>query len=197
MKEQWRSRITIEPGKRGGRPCIRGMRITVYDVLSYLAAGMTVAEKSSAQVSFSQLFSSTSGHHLLRELIALAVTTAALVLALVWRRAWSIVLLGIAAADSPIPATRRPSLAMVMKTSNMPSGRRRQWIIPIISAPGPPNSVPRRRRSRRPRSRANSRNSRPSVSTSRRSSKIAKPLDERRQRSQPPNIFFRLSNPAW
>ena len=37
-------RITIEPGKRGGRPCIRGMRITVYDVLSYLVAGMTVAE---------------------------------------------------------------------------------------------------------------------------------------------------------
>ena len=31
-------------GKRGGRPCIRGMRITVYDVLSYLAAGMTIAE---------------------------------------------------------------------------------------------------------------------------------------------------------
>lgn len=44
MNEQWRSRITIEPGKRGGRPCIRGMRITVYDVLSYLAAGMTVPE---------------------------------------------------------------------------------------------------------------------------------------------------------
>ena len=42
--DQWRSRITLEPGKRGGRPCIRGMRITVYDVLSYLAAGMTVAE---------------------------------------------------------------------------------------------------------------------------------------------------------
>ena len=33
--------ITIEPGKRGGQPCIRGMRITVYDVLSYLASGMT------------------------------------------------------------------------------------------------------------------------------------------------------------
>jgi uncharacterized protein (DUF433 family) len=33
--------LTIEPGKRGGKPCIRGMRITVYDVLSYLAAGMT------------------------------------------------------------------------------------------------------------------------------------------------------------
>ena len=30
-------RITIEPGKRGGQPCIRGMRITVYDVLDYLA----------------------------------------------------------------------------------------------------------------------------------------------------------------
>ena len=44
MNEQWRSRITIEPGKRSGRPCIRGMRITVYDVLSYLAAGMTVTE---------------------------------------------------------------------------------------------------------------------------------------------------------
>lgn len=33
--------ITIEAGKRGGQPCIRGMRITVYDVLSYLASGMT------------------------------------------------------------------------------------------------------------------------------------------------------------
>ena len=44
MNEQWRSRITIEPGKRAGRPYIRGMRITVYDVLSYLAGGMTVAE---------------------------------------------------------------------------------------------------------------------------------------------------------
>ena len=33
--------ITLEPGKRNGKPCIRGMRITVYDVLSYLASGMT------------------------------------------------------------------------------------------------------------------------------------------------------------
>ena len=33
--------ITIEPGKRGGKPCIRGMRITVYDVLEYLASGMS------------------------------------------------------------------------------------------------------------------------------------------------------------
>ena len=36
--------ITIEPGKRGGKPCIRGMRITVYDVLEYLASGMTQQE---------------------------------------------------------------------------------------------------------------------------------------------------------
>ncbi|MBW4419794.1 MAG: DUF433 domain-containing protein [Myxacorys californica WJT36-NPBG1] len=36
--------ITIEPGKRGGKPCIRGMRMTVYDVLSYLASGMTYQE---------------------------------------------------------------------------------------------------------------------------------------------------------
>lgn len=36
--------ITVEPGKRGGKPCIRGMRITVYDVLSYLAAGMSPEE---------------------------------------------------------------------------------------------------------------------------------------------------------
>ena len=33
--------ITIEPDKRGGKPCIRGMRITVQDVLEYLASGMT------------------------------------------------------------------------------------------------------------------------------------------------------------
>jgi len=40
----YKDRIKIEPGKRGGKPCIRGMRITVYDVLSYLAAGMTEQE---------------------------------------------------------------------------------------------------------------------------------------------------------
>ena len=34
-------RITIEPGKRSGKPCIRGMRITVYDVFEWLASGMT------------------------------------------------------------------------------------------------------------------------------------------------------------
>ncbi|HTT39850.1 MAG TPA: DUF433 domain-containing protein [Burkholderiales bacterium] len=40
----YRDIITIEPGKRGGKPCIRGMRITVYDVLGWLAAGMTLEE---------------------------------------------------------------------------------------------------------------------------------------------------------
>lgn len=35
------SRITIEPGKRGGRPCVRGLRIAVYDVLGWLASGMS------------------------------------------------------------------------------------------------------------------------------------------------------------
>ena len=37
-------RITFELGKRGGRPCIRGLRITVYDVLAMLAEGMSEAE---------------------------------------------------------------------------------------------------------------------------------------------------------
>jgi uncharacterized protein (DUF433 family) len=36
--------ITIEPGKRSGKPCVRGLRITVTDVLEYLASGMTVEE---------------------------------------------------------------------------------------------------------------------------------------------------------
>ena len=38
------NRITLEPGKRGGRPCIRGLRITVYDVLSMLSINMTQQE---------------------------------------------------------------------------------------------------------------------------------------------------------
>jgi uncharacterized protein (DUF433 family) len=41
---QFKDIITMEPGKRGGKPCIRGMRITVYDVLEYLASGMTEHE---------------------------------------------------------------------------------------------------------------------------------------------------------
>ena len=36
--------ITIEPGKRSGKPCIRGMRITVGDILGWLASGMTIPE---------------------------------------------------------------------------------------------------------------------------------------------------------
>ncbi len=40
----YRDRITLEPGKRGGKPCIRGLRITVQDVLEWLAAGMSVQE---------------------------------------------------------------------------------------------------------------------------------------------------------
>ena len=40
----YRNIITIEPGKRGGKPCIRGVRITVYDVLEYLASGMSHQE---------------------------------------------------------------------------------------------------------------------------------------------------------
>ncbi len=37
-------RITLEPGKRGGKPCVRHLRITVYDVLGWLAAGMSETE---------------------------------------------------------------------------------------------------------------------------------------------------------
>lgn len=45
MSDQYLANIImIEPGKRGGKPCIRGMRITVYDVLEYLASGMTYQE---------------------------------------------------------------------------------------------------------------------------------------------------------
>jgi uncharacterized protein (DUF433 family) len=40
----YRQIITIEPGKRGGKPCIRGMRISVSDILGWLASGMTVQD---------------------------------------------------------------------------------------------------------------------------------------------------------
>jgi len=40
----YRGRITIEPDKRGGKPCIRGLRITVYEVLEYLASGMSESQ---------------------------------------------------------------------------------------------------------------------------------------------------------
>jgi uncharacterized protein (DUF433 family) len=40
----YRQNITIDPAKRGGKPCIRDLRITVYDVLEYLASGMSPEE---------------------------------------------------------------------------------------------------------------------------------------------------------
>jgi uncharacterized protein (DUF433 family) len=40
----YRERITIDPERRGGKPCIRNLRITVYDVLEYLASGMSESE---------------------------------------------------------------------------------------------------------------------------------------------------------
>lgn len=44
MLNTYQNILTLEAGKRGGKPCIRGLRITVYDVLSWLADGMTSAE---------------------------------------------------------------------------------------------------------------------------------------------------------
>ena len=44
MSQDYSKIITVEPGKRGGKPCIRGLRITVYDVLEYLASGMSEDE---------------------------------------------------------------------------------------------------------------------------------------------------------
>lgn len=41
---QWEQRITVNPDVRSGKPCIKGTRITVYDVLEYLAGGMTEAQ---------------------------------------------------------------------------------------------------------------------------------------------------------
>lgn len=44
MAVDYRSVITLDPEKRGGKPCVRGLRITVYDVLDYLASGMSSDE---------------------------------------------------------------------------------------------------------------------------------------------------------
>ena len=44
MQPDYTGIITVEPGKRGGKPCIRGLRITVYDILEYLAGGMAYEE---------------------------------------------------------------------------------------------------------------------------------------------------------
>lgn len=42
--QNYRERIVMEPGKRSGKPCVKGTRMTVYDVLSYLASGMSFEE---------------------------------------------------------------------------------------------------------------------------------------------------------
>ena len=44
MPSRYEKVLTIDPGKRGGKPCVRGLRITVYDVLEYLASGMSEQE---------------------------------------------------------------------------------------------------------------------------------------------------------
>jgi uncharacterized protein (DUF433 family) len=44
MGMRWQDRITVTPGVRSGKPCIKGTRITVYDILEYLAGGMTEAQ---------------------------------------------------------------------------------------------------------------------------------------------------------
>jgi uncharacterized protein (DUF433 family) len=66
----YRSVITLEPGKRGGKPCIRGLRITVQDVLEWLASGMAVAdiiadypELSKADIMACLAFAADGGKH--------------------------------------------------------------------------------------------------------------------------------------
>ena len=44
MGMRWQDRIGVTPGVRSGKPCIKGTRITVYDILEYLAGGMTEAQ---------------------------------------------------------------------------------------------------------------------------------------------------------
>ena len=69
--QNYREIISLEPGKRGGKPCIRHMRITVYDILGWLAAGMTTEEivkeypelkKQDVQASLA--FAADRDHHL-------------------------------------------------------------------------------------------------------------------------------------
>ena len=64
--------ISLEPGKRGGKPCIRHMRITVYDILGWLAAEMTTeeivkeySELTKQDVQASLAFAADRDHHLL------------------------------------------------------------------------------------------------------------------------------------
>lgn len=67
----YREIITIEPGKRGGRPCIRGMRISVYDIFGWLASGMTneqiieeFPELTLTDIQASLAFAADRDHHL-------------------------------------------------------------------------------------------------------------------------------------
>ena len=69
--DNYRQRITIEPGKRGGNPCIRNMRITVYDILGWLATGMTNAniladfpELTAEDIQAALAFAADREHHL-------------------------------------------------------------------------------------------------------------------------------------
>lgn len=69
--ENYLQRITIEPGKRGGKPCIRHMRITVYDVLGWLASGMSASdiiadfpELSLEDIQAALAFAADREHHL-------------------------------------------------------------------------------------------------------------------------------------
>lgn len=73
MDETLMKRITLEPGKRGGKPCVRGMRITVYDVLGWMAAGMSqreilddYPELEPADIQACLVFAAEREHHLLR-----------------------------------------------------------------------------------------------------------------------------------
>jgi uncharacterized protein (DUF433 family) len=68
----YRDRITIEPGKRGGKPCIRRMRITVYDLLGWLASGMSneeiladYPELCLADIQAALAFAADREHHLI------------------------------------------------------------------------------------------------------------------------------------
>ena len=70
--ENYRQFITIEPGKRGGKPCIRNMRITVYDVLGWLASGMSqeeiladYPELTVGDIQASLAFAADRDHHLI------------------------------------------------------------------------------------------------------------------------------------
>ena len=69
--QDYREIISLEPGKRGGKPCIRHMRITVYDILGWLAAGMTTEEivkeypeMTKQDVQASLAFAADRDHHL-------------------------------------------------------------------------------------------------------------------------------------